>query len=244
MKHYQQNRLNGKKHCFTLIELLVVIAIIAILAGMLLPALNNARGRARGSDCISRLKQLGLYMNVYSSDSEDFIVPGLMQICGGTYHWMALLNKNYNASRDLFYCPGAPPPPGKRDHTDYSYNGYYVRYGMNQHSSPWTTDTTRIPKLRKLSHIKNPSDFVTTMDRKHRPFFHAKVGTPFFALIPSNQYETGWSYSVVQEKWHAGGASLLHLDGHTTYTNSLPIYPENNLYMWFRTGDSDELYDD
>ncbi len=97
-----------QKSKFTLIELLVVIAIIAILASMLLPALNSARAKARNIACVSNLKQMGILFQEYCGENDEF-APQL----DGVYTYVsqvAPVQDKYKTNRftkpfGVYYCP-------------------------------------------------------------------------------------------------------------------------------------------
>jgi prepilin-type N-terminal cleavage/methylation domain-containing protein len=124
---------------FTLIELLVVVAIIAILAGMLLPALNNARERGRQAKCISNLKQCGQSFNFYSDANKGFLPPvsndtqypwtinGTAHANYGVNFYTAMIKSNL-MTPDVLDCPNRPGDVGENIRNNTSTNSQFIHY--------------------------------------------------------------------------------------------------------------------
>jgi len=107
---------------FTLIELLVVISIIALLIGILLPVLGNARKTAQQSVCASNLRQIGIFASTYAADQKDWMFPSDFDPATTYLAWQLFAQQDYDwGDEQMFQCPaisesgqynpaGASPP--------------------------------------------------------------------------------------------------------------------------------------
>jgi prepilin-type N-terminal cleavage/methylation domain-containing protein len=101
--------MRGKEGGFTLIELLVVIAVIAILAGLLLPALSKAKDKAHKTSCINAIKQLTFATVMYADDHDQRLpYDGHTDPHWIKRPWRDALHKQYSIQRSQFYCPSNP----------------------------------------------------------------------------------------------------------------------------------------
>lgn len=114
-----------KKTWFTLIELLIVVAIIAILASMLLPAINKARERAKATKCISNLKQVTTACLMYADDYKGYLTAPQLRT---NYYWSNLMaDYKYLPPNDIYLCPNQEVKRPWKNNSDALYT-----YGLNR----------------------------------------------------------------------------------------------------------------